>query len=142
MKTFLTSDDEQRLVEAIRRAEQGTRGEIRVCITSRWIWRPERYVRRLFDRFGMRQTRERNAALILVIPRRRRFVLYGDKGLDQVFAPGLWETLAAAMSDRFHAGDKVGALEAAIAELGQQLASHWPADSPNPNELPDDLLRD
>lgn len=68
MSDFLTTEEEQRVVEAIKRAEAGTRGEIRVCITYRWVWNPERYARKLFHRFGMQATRERNAALILVFP--------------------------------------------------------------------------
>lgn len=142
MSDFLTTEEEQRVVDAIRQAEAGTRGEIRVCITYRWVWNPERYARKLFHRFGMQATRERNAALILVFPRRRRFVLFGDEALDAVLAPGLWDSMASAMSERFRRGEKVAALESAVTELGRHLATHWPATGENPNELPDDLLRD
>lgn len=50
--------------------------------------------------------------------------------------------MASAMSERFRRGEKVAALESAITELGRHLATHWPATGENPNELPDDLLRD
>ena len=36
-------------MDSLRIAEARTSGEIRVVITSRWILRPERHARRLFD---------------------------------------------------------------------------------------------
>lgn len=140
MKDFLTSDEEQSVVEAIRQAEARTSGEIRVVITSRWVLRPERHAARLFAKLGMVRTAGRNGALITLFTRRRRFVILGDSGLNAVVEPGYWERLASEMGGHLREGRKVEALHAAIRSLADTMAAHWPPDPErNPDELPNDL---
>jgi uncharacterized membrane protein len=142
MKDFLTSEQEQEVVEAIRAAEARTSGEIRVVITLRWILRPERHAWRLFAKLGMERTRHRNGALIVLFTRRRRFVVLGDSGLHGVVGPGYWNDVAAAMTNLLREGRKVDALTAAIRTLGETMSSHWPPEASNPNELSNAVVQD
>ena len=142
MKDFLTTEQEQEVVEAIRAAEARTSGEIRVVITSRWILRPERRARRLFERLGMTRTRHRNGALIVLFTRHRRFVVLGDSGLNGIINPGYWDGIAAAMTNLLRDGRKVDALTAAIRMIGETMAGHWPPEASNPDELPDAVHRE
>src|SRR5512140_1836271 len=114
MKDFLTQEQEQEVVDAIRTAESRTSGEIRVVITSRWILRPERHAWKLFNRLGMTRTRHHNGALIVLFTRRRRFMVLGDSGLNGIVKPGYWDEIAAEMTSLLHEGRKVDALAAAI----------------------------
>ncbi len=123
------------MVEAIRTAEAQTSGEIRVVITSRWILRPERHAWRLFEKLGMKGTRHRNGALIVLFVRRRRFVVLGDSGLNEIVKPGYWQDIAAEMTELLRDGRKVDALTAAIRKLGETMAAHWPPPAINPDEL-------
>ena len=104
MKDFLTNDEEQAVVEAIRQAEERSRGEIRVVITFRWVLRPERHAARLFTKLGMTRTEGRNGALITLFTRRRRFVILGDSGLNAVVDPDYWQRLAARMTGHLREG--------------------------------------
>lgn len=142
MKDFLTSEQEQEVVEAIRAAETRTSGEIRVVITARWILRPERHAWRLFDRLGMTRTRHRNGALIVLFTRRRRFVVLGDSGLNEVVKPGYWDDIAKEMTDLLHERRKVDALTVAIRMIGETMAGHWPPEESNPDELPNAVVQD
>lgn len=142
MKDFLTEEQEQEVVDAIRAAETQTSGEIRVAITSRWILRPEHHAWRLFERLKMTRTRHRNGALIVLFTRRRRLVVLGDSGLNGVVKPGYWQDIAAEMTDRLRDGRKVDALNAAIRTLGETMAGHWPPESSNPDELPNAVHRE
>ena len=142
MKDFLTNDQEQAVVEAIRAAEARTSGEIRVVITSRRILRQERHAWRLFAKLGMELTRHRNGALIVLFIRRRRFVVLGDSGLDEIAGAGYWQAIAAEMSALLHDGHKVEALTSAIRKIGETMAAHWPPDASNPDELPNAIHRE
>lgn len=142
MKDFLTTDQELEVVEAIRAVEVQTSGEIRVVITSRRVLRPEQHARRLFAKLGMERTRHRNGALIVVFTRRRRFVVFGDSGFDEIAGPGYWQEIAIQMSTQLHDGRKVEALTSAIRSIGETMAAHWPPDASNPDELPNAIHRE
>lgn len=142
MKDFLTSEQEQEVVQAIRAAEARTSGEIRVVITSRWILRPERRAWQLFERLGMTRTRNRNGTLIVLFTRRRRFVVLGDSGLNGIVGPGYWDDIAKKMSIPLHEGRRVDALTAAIRLIGETMAGHWPPEAMNPDELSNALVQD
>jgi uncharacterized membrane protein len=142
MKDFLTVEQEQAVADAIRAAESQTSGEIRVAMTSRRVFYPERYARRLFAKLGMTSTRQRNGALIVLFTRRRRFVVLGDSGFDQFAGPDYWQGIATAMSALLHDDRKVEALNSAIRRLGETMAAHWPPEASNPDELPNAVHRD
>jgi uncharacterized membrane protein len=142
MRDFLTTEEEQAVVDAIRAAESQTSGEIRVVITSRWILLLERHAGRLFDRLGMARTRLRNGALIVLFSRRRRFVVLGDSGLNETVEPGYWNAIAAKMTGLLSEGRKVDALAAAIRMIGETMADHWPPEVSNPDELPNSIHRE
>lgn len=142
MKDFLTTEEEQALVDEIRAAELQTSGEIRVVITSRWVLRPDHHARRLFDQLGMAQTRHRNGALIAIFTRWRRFVVLGDSGFDPIAGPGYWQEIAAQMSASLKQGHKVEAISNAIRRLGKTMADHWTEEASNPDELPNAIHRE
>ena len=88
----------------------------------------------------MAKTEHRNGVLIYLMPRRRRFTVLGDAGIHGAVGQAFWESIAAALSERFKAGDFTGGLEHGIAEVGRQLAKHFPIrEGENPNELPDQV---
>lgn len=142
MADFLTTGEEQQVVEAIREAESRTSGEIRVVITARRALWPERYAWKLFDRLGMRQTKHRNGALIVVFDRRKRFVVLGDAGINEKVDPAFWSRITDTMSQRLRDGQRVEALTATVNALGDVLSTHWPPEVVNPDELPNRIHRD
>lgn len=142
MKEFLTEEEEQQVVTEIRSAELKTRGEIRVVITAKRVFRPERYSWKAFERMGMAETEERNGALIVVLSRHRRFFVLGDKGLNEVVEPGYWEEVAESMSSLLREGQRSKALCEGVRQLADTMAAHWPANGVNPNELPDQIAYD
>lgn len=142
MKTFLADVEEQAVVEEIRQLEMRTTGEVRVVITGKWIFRAERYAWKMFQRLGMRQTAARNGALIVVIQRRRRFVVLGDIGIAAVVGPGYWKMIADQISGHFVDGERLAALLAGIRLLGETMAEQWPPGETNTDELPNEIVRD
>ena len=141
MTNFLTTDEELLLVEAIREQEARTSAEIRVCICDRYIFHPERYAWEKFDEAGMRGTRLRNAALILVLPRMKTVVIIGDRGFDAVVPEEFWEDSVEAMIAQMHELGPLDSLREGLRRLGDVLSHHWPREADDVNELPDEILR-
>ncbi|MGB6223431.1 TPM domain-containing protein [Haloferula sp.] len=142
MRDFLTEEQEQRVVREIHNAETRTTGEIRIVISSKRVFRPEKYAWKAFRRMGMSKTEARNGALIVVMVRHRRFFVLGDQGLNAVVEPDYWENLALAMSEELKNGERCEALIHGVKTLTDTMAHHWPADGENPNELPDEIAYD
>ncbi len=142
MKTFfLTDEDETSLVEAIREQEARTSAEIRVCVSYKLIWNHERYAWRKFEETGMRDTAQRNAVLIVMMPRTKKIVVLGDSGVNAVVPPGYWQDAVAAMVRHMHDGGPLDALREGLRRLGDTLSTRWPRAADDVNELPDGILK-
>ena len=125
---------------AIREVEAACSAEIRVSVSGALWGDPRKRAEKAFVRLGMAKTEHRNGVLIYLMPHRRRFAVLGDAGIHAAVGQAFWESIAAALSERFKAGDFTGGLEHGIAEVGLQLAKHFPAsEGGNPNELPDQI---
>lgn len=141
MKAILTNEEEVSLVEAIREQEARTSAEIRICVTYKFILRPERYAWRIFNGIGMRDTRQRNGALIVMMPRMKTVVIIGDSGFDAVVPPNYWPDAVASMVRRMHDSGPLDALLGGLRLLGDTLSTHWPRGADDVNELSDDLVK-
>ena len=141
MKPILTDEEELLLVAAIREQEQRTSAEIRVCLTYKLLWRPERYAWKVFERACMQATRQRNGVIIVIMPRMKKVIVLGDTGVNALVPPDFWKETVEAMIHELHQSDALTALREGLQRLGDTLARHWPRAPGDVNELPDELLR-
>jgi uncharacterized membrane protein len=74
--------------------------------------------------------------------RRRRFVVIGDRGLNEKVESGYWENIASVMSAQIKEGKRVDALKSGINLLAATMEKHWPADGPNTDELSNEIVYD
>jgi uncharacterized membrane protein len=115
------------IVRAIALAEAGTTGEIRVHLTRRLLEKdPFARALRLFERFGMSRTLQRNAVLLYVNLRRRKFAIVADQGLDQVLGQPYWRKLARQLTEDLRGTDPERAVALAVESLGEALKRHFP----------------
>jgi uncharacterized membrane protein len=118
------------IVRAIALAETGTTGEIRVHLTKRLIERnPHNRALWLFDRFGMTRTRQRNAVLLYVNLRRRRFAILGDQAIDQAVTQIYWRQLANQLTEDLRSTDPERAIAMAVESIGEKLKWHFPEET-------------
>jgi uncharacterized membrane protein len=136
-KEFMEKLDHERIVQAIAEAEATTSGEIRVFIQRGEVADPVGEARQQFERLGMTRTRERNAVLIFVAPRARKFAVIGDSGVHERCGEPFWQALAEGMRTHLQAQNFTDALLHALRETGQLLARHFPRSPDDRNELPD-----
>lgn len=140
-KEFLSKLDHDRIMQAIRNAESKTSGEIRVFIQrGRFNDNPLRVAQKKFERLGMYKTRARNAVLIFVAPRAQKLAIVGDVAIHQRCGDQFWQHTVDGMRVHFQNQKFSHALTEAIDEIGKVLATHFPRESANANELPDDVL--
>ena len=140
--TFLSPEDEAKLLEAIRRFETRTSGELRVHLDHRSRGEILDKARAAFERLGLTATRDRNAVLFYVAVQDRKFAVLGDAGIDAKVPGGFWDDVAARVRGRFVEGRFGDGLAEGIELAGAQLAAHFPPRPDDVNELPDALSRD
>jgi uncharacterized membrane protein len=137
---LMQSIDSRRLHEAIEQAERRTSGEIVVSVSPLFWGNVENAAKRAFNRLGVHNTRQRNGVLFFIVPSRQRFVVLGDEGIHSKAGQELWNKVVARMSEHFRAGDFTTGLVEGIAEVGEQLAAHFPYDpATDVNELSDEI---
>ena len=88
----------------------------------------------------MDKTRDRNAALIFVAPRARKYAVVGDVGVHEKCGEQFWQRLVGAMREHFKKEDFNRAIIHGINELGKVLAIHFPRTGDTINELPDEVV--
>lgn len=137
---LLSPADQQRVVAAIRAAEQTTSGQIKVHVEARCRG-GDAYHRaaELFHRLGLERTRARNGVLLYVAVRDRKFALIGDSGIHEEVGSAFWHEAVARMRTAFQSGDLGAGLVGAISAVGERLAKRFPHHAGDPNEIPDDI---
>jgi uncharacterized membrane protein len=140
-KEFLNRLDHDRIVQAIKKAEAQTSGEIRVHV-QRGLLKDDPVIaaQRKFQELGMQKTRERNAVLIFVAPRAQKFAVIGDEGVHQKCGTEFWQELVDTMRAHFQREDFTEALVKTIEETGSLLARHFARTKDDRDELPDEII--
>ncbi len=97
-----------------------------------------------FLEHGLHQTMHGTGVLVFASLRERRAEIIGDRGIHERMGDAGWQRAVDALVDGMRRGVPGEGFEAAIDQVGVQLAEHFPraSDEPVPNELPDGLRRD
>ena len=142
-KDFLANLDQERIRAAIAAAEERTSGEIRVHIqpTTRGA-DIRRTAERIFERLGMTRTELRNGVLLFVACEEQRFVILGDKGINERVPAGFWDDIAARLTVRFKEGQFTDGIVDAIHSAGHELEEFFPRQKGDVNELANDISVD
>ncbi|WP_339662618.1 TPM domain-containing protein [Croceibacter atlanticus] len=141
VEDFLTKNDEAEIVEAIRVAEKQTSGEIRVHLEKTYDGDHFDRALELFHQLKMDNTKQENGVLIYVAVEDKSFVIYGDKGINDVVPNNFWESTRDAMQAEFKKGEFKQGLINGVLSAGQQLQAHFPWDADDVNELSDEISK-
>ena len=141
-KEVINRLDEARIIGAIAEVERKTSGELRVYVSHRKRPDPLAFAQKRFLELGMTNTRHRNAVLIYLVPRTCQFAIVGDRGVHEKCGDAFWREVTAGMSDLLKQGRFTDAILDAIQKVGDVLARHFPRDTDDQNELPDQIVRD
>lgn len=141
VEAFLTPQEEQEIISAIVVAEKNTSGEIRVHIET--TSKKEHYDRALevFSLLKMDTTKDANAVLIYVAVEDKKFVIYGDKGIDKVVPKNFWNTTKDVIQNHFKNGNFKQGIVEGILKAGEELQAHFPWQTDDVDELSNEISK-
>ncbi len=141
VEDFLSSIDEKEIVEAIRKAELKTSGEIRVHIEASTEKDPFQHAVEVFHYLKMDNTKESNGVIIYIAVESKVFVIYGDKGINEVVPENFWSSTKDIMQEHFKKGEFKEGIIAGVTKAGEQLQKFFPWQHGDVNELPDSISK-
>jgi uncharacterized membrane protein len=132
------------LAAAVSASEARHRGEIRIAVEGplpwRALWRdqpPRARALELFGKLRVWDTEENSGILIYLQLVDRDVEILADRGIAAKVPQVEWERMCGRIETAMQAGDCRGGLLVALADATRLLATHFPAQRENPNELPD-----
>ena len=141
VEDFLTKDEEQEIVEAIRVAEKNTSGEIRVHLEKETKTTAIIRAKEVFNELEMYNTKDANGVLIYVAVKSKQFAICGDKGINVVVPNDFWESTKDVISNHFKKGDFKHGLVDGILKAGEQLQKYFPYQDDDTNELSNEISK-
>ncbi len=138
-RNFLTKEEQQKVVEAIGKAENKTSGEIRLHLESNCKEDVLDRATYWFEKLEMHKTELRNGVLIYVATDDRKLAVLGDAGINNKVPENFWEDVKGVMIRGFKNQAYGEAFVQAIAMIGEKLVADFPVQSDDVNELTDDI---
>ena len=141
VEDFLTTEEEQEIVEASRMAEKETSGEIRVHIEKTTSKAPFDRALEVFHELGMDATDLKNGVLIYIAVEDHKFVICGDKGINEVVPKDFWDCTKEVMAAQFKNGNFKQGLIDGITRAGEKLQQYFPYEHGDTNELSNEISK-
>lgn len=141
IEDFLTAKEELDIIEAIRVAELNTSGEIRVHIEKTCKGDATNRALNLFHTLKMDNTKLQNAVLIYLAIDDKTFVIYGDKGINDVVEKDFWDSTKNLMQSHFKKGNFKQGLIDGVLKSGEQLKKYFPYSDLDSNELTNEISK-
>lgn len=138
-RNFFDPQQQEAILLAIKNAELDTSGEIRVHIENKCPIDVLDRAAQIFDKLQMQRTKLRNGVLIYLSIENRKFAILGDAGINAVVAEDFWDNIKNNMFAHFREGQFLEGLVEAIKQSGEQLKKHFPYETDDVDELPDDI---
>ena len=141
VEDFLSKEEEQEIVEAIRIAEKNTSGEIRVHIEKTTSLDAFDRAKEVFHELRMDETELKNGVLIYLAVDDHHFIICGDKGINDLVEPDFWDCTRDVMASQFKKGDFKQGLVDGILRAGERLQKHFPWQKGDTNELSNEISK-
>ncbi len=141
-KEFFTAEQKEKIVAAIRQAEQTTSGEIRVFVESRnYLVSTLERAREVFFELKMQETEHRNAVLLYLATEHRELALFADEGIYKATGEVYWNDAVKEMIARFTKDDISSGIAECVLKVGETLREKFPyTRDTDRNELPDEIV--
>ena len=141
VEAFLSPQEEEEIVDAILKAEKNTSGEIRVHIEASAKINHFSRAQQVFHFLKMDNTKDENGVLLYVAVEDKKFVIYGDKGIDKAVPKGFWDTTKETISSHFKEGNFKQGIIDGVLKAGKELETHFPWHHNDTNELSDAISK-
>lgn len=134
--------DTAQIEQAIAHLEQQTSAELRVVIERKNTSKLDAIKRaeQLFAELNMHQTAARNGVLIYLSFKPHHLAVIGDQAIHEKVGQEFWQTVYDAMKQFCQQGQYTDAVCAGIKQVEEQLAHHFPYQSDDVDELPNEVV--
>ena len=139
IKDFLSQEEKEEVVAAIKEAELNTSGEIRLHIDNKCKEDVMDHAAFVFEKLQMHKTELRNGVLFYLAVKDHKFAILGDAGINAKVPENFWDNIKNHMENLFKQGEFANGLSEGIKMAGEQLKKHFPYQSDDVNELPDEI---
>lgn len=137
---YFSSEDQDRVVQAISLAESKISGEIRLVVERKLHGMTAiEHAQHYFEKLGMTNTVLRNGVLLYIATEDHEFAIIGDAGINQKVPENFWEQTKIEMTDFFRKGELANGLIWGITHAAEQLVKFFPSRPDDINELPDEI---
>jgi len=140
-ESFLTTEQENEIVEAIREAEKNTSGEVRIHIENNTEKPTLARAKEVFLYLKMTETKEHNGVLIFISVINRQIAIVGDAGIDRVVPDNFWEEEILLIKNLFAQNEFTKGLVEAVKKIGEKLQQFFPYKNDDTNELSDAISK-
>ena len=141
LEDFLSKADEEEIIQAIKTAEKNTSGEIRVHVENSLTKDHFNRALEVFYALNMNLTKLKNGVLIYVAVNDKKFVIYGDEGINNVVATNFWNSTKDVMQAHFKSGKFKEGIVSGILKAGEELQAHFPYQKDDTNELSNEISK-
>ena len=141
IEDFLTAEQEQTIIKAIKVAEKNTSGEIRVHIEKETDKLPLEKALEVFYSLEMDKTEQRNGVLVYIAVESKQFAILGDEGINAKVPDDFWDLEKELMLNHFKKAAYAKGIELAILKVGEKLQEFFPYKSNDTNELSDEISK-
>lgn len=141
-KIFFSAEQQSRIVNAIKKAEQQTSGEVRIFVESKcsYVDALDR-AKEIFFNLQMDKTALHNAVLFYIAVDDRQLAIFADDGIHQKAGNDYWFNTVEVMIQQFQQRHIVDGITQSVLHIGKALKYHFPYDHvTDKNELPDDIV--
>jgi uncharacterized membrane protein len=134
---FFTTSEEKRIMSAIRDAEKGTSGEVRLYVESHCSKPTHERTLEVFKKLKMHLTKERNAVLIYIAKKDKKFAIFGDEGIHQKVGNSFWKEEAILLKNHLQNDAITEGVCEVVTSIGLKLKDLFPDDTEGGNQLSD-----
>lgn len=140
-RSFLTKNELRFLENVIQQAELLTSGELRLYMERESneadLMKRAQYI---FQQLAMHQTEQRNGVLIYVAYRERKIAIWADEGIYTKVATDFWDQIIEQTIRILKQGKRRRAMEYCIWETGKALATYFPYQQGDRDELSNEII--
>ncbi len=136
---FFTPEQKTQIIEAIKKAEADTSGEVRVHIENNCEEDVLDRAAYLFRKLNMHKTKARNGVLFYLSVVDHKFAILGDAGINAVVPSNFWDEIKEVVIQNFQKGLFTEGLSEGILLSGKALKQYFPYSSDDVNELSNDI---
>jgi len=141
-KDFFTEEEKLQIVEAVRKAERTTSGEVRVFVENRCSYMDAiDRAKEIFVDLKMNETADRNAVLVYIAMKDHQLAVFGDEGIHSKLGNDYWNAEVRKMISNFNKENYADGIKEVVTDIGEALTQLFPYNNDtDKNELPDDIV--